>query len=202
MFENLENRMNNFHNALQELTDDNCAYVSFDFFTPSEIAKMIEQTDSLNFRTATKMVGNNVHQDMDVCFPAPRIGAFDQCACLLEQIIKSWSGFDDYILPDFHLNDFAAQRYHAGSQGIGIHKDGLRYKNLVIIINLEGQSRLFFTDKREDGARIKIDDRPGRIVLLKAAEFGGNQNDIRALHGVDTIDEGRLSLGFRYEPSR
>ena len=201
MFENSENRKDAFHHALDSLTENECAFASFDFFDVAEMTALIAQTDSLTFRSATKVVGNNVHQDMDVCFPAPRIGAFDKCASLLEQIIKSWSGFDQYILPDFHLNDFAAQRYPAGSQGIGIHKDGLRYKNLVIIITLSGQSRLFYTDKREGGERIKIDDSPGRIVLLKATGFGGNQDDIRALHGVDMIETGRLSLGFRFEPS-
>ena len=201
MFENSENRKDAFHHALNSLTENECAYASFDFFDVAEMTALIAQTDSLTFRSATKVVGNNVHQDMDVCFPAPRIGAFDKCASLLEQIIKSWSGFDQHILPDFHLNDFAAQRYPVGSQGIGIHKDGLRYKNLVIIITLSGQSRLFYTDKREGGERIKIDDSPGRIVLLKATGFGGSQDDIRALHGVDMIKTGRLSLGFRYEPS-
>jgi len=201
MFENSENRKDAFHHALDSLTENECAFASFDFFDVAEMTALIAQTDSLTFRSATKVVGNNVHQDMDVCFPAPRIGAFDKCASLLEQIIKSWSGFDQHILPDFHLNDFAAQRYPAGSQGIGIHKDGLRYKNLVIIITLQGQSRLFYTDKREGGERIKIDDSPGRIVLLKATGFGGSQDDIRALHGVDMIETGRLSLGFRFEPS-
>ena len=201
MFENSENRKDAFHHALNSLTENECAFASFDFFDVAEMTALIAQTDSLTFRSATKVVGNNVHQDMDVCFPAPRIGAFDKCASLLEQIIKSWSGFDQHILPDFHLNDFAAQRYPACSQGIGIHKDGLRYKNLVIIITLSGQSRLFYTDKREGGERIKIDDSPGRIVLLKATGFSGNQEDIRALHGVDRIETGRLSLGFRYEPS-
>lgn len=201
MFENSENRKDAFHHALDSLTENECAFASFDFFDVAEMTALIAQTDSLTFRSATKVVGNNVHQDMDVCFPAPRIGVFDKCASLLEHHIKSWSGFDQHILPDFHLNDFAAQRYPAGSQGIGIHKDGLRYKNLVIIITLSGQSRLFYTDKREGGERIKIDDSPGRIVLLKATGFGGNQDDIRALHGVDMIETGRLSLGFRFEPS-
>ena len=201
MFDIAESRKKAFHYALDNLTVDESAFTSFDFFDDAEITALIAQTDSITFRTATKIVGNNVHQDMDVCFPAPRIGSFDKCANMLEKIIKSWSGFEQHILPDFHLNDFAAQRYPAGSQGIGIHKDGLRYKNLVIIINLSGQSRLFYTDKRDGGERLKIDDSPGRIVLLKATGFGGSQYDVRALHGVDMVETGRLSLGFRYEPS-
>ena len=32
------------------------------------------------------------------------------------------------------INDFAVQSYPAHSLGIGIHKDGLRYRNLVFIL--------------------------------------------------------------------
>ena len=201
MFALSASRSNAFHSALDRLTKPECLYTSFDFFTKEEIKELVMQAADISFRKATEIVGNNVHQDMDVCFPAPRIGAFDKCACLMESTIHSWGGFDQYLLPAFHLNDFAVQRYPAGSKGIGIHKDGLRYKNLVIIITLSGVSRLFHTNKREGGRRIKIDDKPGRIVLLKATGFGGETQDRRALHGVDNIETGRLSIGFRYEPS-
>ena len=201
MFVPSTERVELFHNALDRLAMPDNAYASFDFFTDEEIQAMIAQSKDITFRKATAIVGNNVHQDMDVCFPAPRMASFDECACLLEGLIKSWHGFDDNFLPAFQLNDFAVQRYPAGSKGIGIHKDGLRYKNLIIIITLSGESRLFYTDKREGGARVKIDDRAGRIVFLKAAGFGGETQDIRALHGVDNVKTGRLSIGFRYEPS-
>ena len=199
MFSPTSDQIDAFHNALNELAEPDCCYTSFAFFLAAEIDAMIQQTSSLLFRTATAIVGNNVHQDMEVCFPAPRQGVFDECATLLETLIHGWSGFKDNMLPDFQLNDFAVQKYGAGSKGIGIHKDGLRYKNLVMIITLSGESRLFYTDKREDGQRIAINDTPGRIVLLKATEFGRSKQDMRALHGVDNIKSGRLSIGFRYE---
>ena len=200
MFGLTDSRAQAFHDALDGFANPDCDYTSFDFFTEEEIEALIVQSSDISFRKATEIVGNNVHQDMDVCFPAPRIGSFDACARLLESLIQSWEKFDTYLLPEFHLNDFAVQRYGAGSKGIGIHKDGLRYKNLIIIITLSGESRLFHTDKREGGTRVKIDDKPGRIVLLKATGFGGETQDKRALHGVDNIKTGRLSIGFRYEP--
>ena len=200
MFEISAGRAHTFHNALETLTQPDCHFASFAFFTSDEIEAMIAQTSTLSFRTATAVVGNNVHQDMDVCFPAPRIDVFEKCACLLEEVIRKWEGFEKNILADFQLNDFAVQRYPAGSKGIGIHKDGLRYKNLVIIITLSGNSRLFYTENRDEAERITIEDNPGRIVLLKATEFGGATHDVRALHGVDKIETGRLSIGFRFEP--
>jgi hypothetical protein len=99
------------------------------------------------------------------------------------------------------LNDFAIQRYPAGSRGIGIHRDGRRYHGIVIIITLAGISRLASCSDRAGGGRRRIDDRPGRIVLLTASGFDGRDDeDVRPLHTVDQITDGRLSLGFRYEP--
>jgi hypothetical protein len=99
---------------------------------------------------------------------------------------------------DFRFDDFAIQRYPAGSRGIGVHRDGLRYQHIVMIATLAGQSRLFATPIRDGGQRRVIDDRPGRIVLLSAPEFAGRTGEAaRPLHGVDHVQGGRLSLGLR-----
>ena len=199
MFSPSSDQIDVFHNALNELAKPDRCYTSFAFFSAVEIDAMIQQTSSLLFRTATAVVGNNVHQDMEVCFPAPRQGVFDECATLLETIIHGWSGFKDHMLPDFQLNDFAVQKYGAGSNGIGIHKDGLRYKMLVFIITLAGSSRLFYTNQRQGGKRYAINDTPGRLVILKAHQFKDMADDERILHGVDRLAGGRLSIGFRHE---
>ena len=97
------------------------------------------------------------------------------------------------------LNDFAIQKYPTGSEGIGIHKDGLRYKNIVLIITLAGQSRLFKTQDRDGTHRVAINDVPGRLVMIKAPGFQGMAPENRLLHGVDRVTKGRLSIGFRQE---
>ena len=96
------------------------------------------------------------------------------------------------------FDDFSIQRYPAGSRGIGIHRDGKRYKHIVVIITLSGQSRLFATASRNGETRQRINDRPGRLVLLSADGFAGRYDeDSRPLHGVDCVRTGRLSIGFR-----
>ena len=40
----------------------------------------------------------------------------------------------------FRFNDFAIQRYAPRSQGIGIHRDGERYRHIVVIATLAGNS--------------------------------------------------------------
>lgn len=199
MFEVSDSRLSALHTALDQLSAPDETHITLPFFTDQEIAEMVAGTAHLSFRPAKAVVGNDVHQDMEVCFPAPRIGAFDACANLLEEGVNAWSGRANFIPLPLHLNDFAVQKYAAGSQGIGIHRDGLRYKYLVFIITLKGQSRLFSTDKRQGGERLAIDDRPGRLVMIKAPEFADFDASQRLLHGVDTIRKGRLSIGFRHE---
>ena len=201
MFDNTPVRQQKFHAALDRLSKPESHFVSFSFFSPDEIASMIADTADLSFRAATPVVGNNVHQDMEVCFPAPRIASFEACASLLEDLVCDWPDFDTSIAKPFALNDFAVQRYGPQSKGIGIHKDGLRYRNLVFIICLDGVSRLFHCQDRQGHKKIAINDAPGRIVILKAPGFVGFDPDRRVLHGVDRISKGRLSIGFRCEAS-
>lgn len=199
MFKLTETRTSTFHAALDKLCFPDETHISLPFFTSDEIDQMKEEVADLSFRPASAVVGNQVHQDMNVCFPAPRQNAYDACASLLEEGVNSWDKAPTYLGKKLHLNDFAVQHYHEGSKGIGIHKDGLRYKFLVFIITLDGQSRLFHTADRSGTERIAIDDRPGRLVMLKAPDFAGFEADKRVLHGVDQITSGRLSIGFRHE---
>ena len=195
------------HNDRQKAMNQACDWLSapdethcaIPFFTQDEIAAMISDTKGLDFRQAQQSVGNNVHQDMRVCFPAPRIASFAACAALLERAVNGWPNRATFIKEPLCLNDFAVQDYPANSNGIGIHKDGLRYKYLVFIITLSGQSRLFHSPTREGVERFASADKPGQLVMLKAPDFTGFDANKRLLHGVDQITEGRLSIGFRHE---
>ena len=85
--------------------------------------------------------------------------------------------------------------------GIGVHRDGRRYYGIVVIVTLAGASRLVSCADRAGKAKRRIDDRPGRVVLLTATGFDGRMEEtVRPLHSVDRVEAGRLSLGFRYEP--
>ena len=83
-----------------------------------------------------------------------------------------------------------------------MHRDGKRYHGIVVIVTLDGESRLVSCVDRAGSAKRRIDDRPGRVVLLTATEFDGRSDEaVRPLHMVDQVHGGRLSIGFRYEPS-
>ena len=191
--------------ALHRLAQPGRQWVSFNFLTKDEVACLTKLAECQSFRSARPQISyksNRVFQDFDICFPAPRIDAFDQFAHCLE---KGLFQAGQMMTPspfstDFWFNDFAIQRYPPGSGGIGIHRDGLRYRHIVVIATLAGKSRLFSTPSRDGEKRRVIDDRPGRIVLLSAPAFAGRTGEAaRPLHGVDHVEGGRLSLGLRVE---
>ena len=203
MFEIDQKRQTKLNAAISSLASPSCRWISLNFFTNKEVIALRNLACSQKFRKAKAKVSyraNQVYQDFDVCFPAPRIGSFDQLATSLEGSLFA-AGLIQKNNPfqtKFYFDDFAIQRYPVGSRGIGIHRDAKRYKHIVVIINLAGQSRLFSAMSREGATCQRIEDRPGHLVLLSAEGFAGRyKEDARPLHGVDQVDNGRLSIGFR-----
>ena len=203
MFAITDKRQKKLRRALVRLAQPSRRWVSLDFFSNVEINVLADLARVQQFRRAQSEIvhrANRVFQDFEVCFPAPRLGVFDDLATGLESgLFAAGSELaQNPFASRFRFDDFAIQRYPAGSRGIGIHRDGKRYKHIVVIITLAGQSRLFSTASRTGETRQRIDDRPGRLVLLSADGFAGRHNeDSRPLHGVDCVQSGRLSIGFR-----
>ena len=198
-------RVGQLRRALDRLAQPGRKWISFAFLTEDEVACLAKLAERQSFRSAHPEVSyksNRVFQDFDICFPAPRIDAFDQFAgCLERGLFKAGQMMTPSpFSTDFRFNDFAIQRYPPGSRGIGVHRDGLRYRHIVVIATLAGKSRLFSTPSRDGRKRRVIDDRPGRIVLFSAPAFAGRAGETaRPLHGVDHVQGGRLSMGLRVE---
>ena len=206
MFELNERRIRQLRHALARLQRPDRRCVSLAFFTADEVALLRQTAFTQEFRRAQNEIrhkGRTVFQDFDVCFPAPRTGAFDQVATQLETgLLRASVDLSNPPLSEtLNFADFAIQRYPVGARGIGIHRDGMRYRQIVVIITLDGASRLFTCADRQGRAKRRIDDRPGRLVLLSADGFAGRSGEgARPLHGVDRVSGGRLSLGFRTAP--
>ena len=80
MFELTERRQQKLQTEIARLAQPARRWVSFDFFSDAEIASLAELAEAQTFRQAQSEIThreNRVFQDFDVCFPAPRIGAFD-----------------------------------------------------------------------------------------------------------------------------
>ena len=88
------------------------------------------------------------------------------------------SGIQHYFSAPMSFNDIAAQHYKKGSNGIGIHRDGLRYRDLVLIICLSGRSELFTADNREGMGAQLIDDTPGTLAQKSRFRAESQQHSI------------------------
>ena len=87
MFELNDGRVRQLRRGLSRLQQPDRRYVSFSFFTGEEVALLRQTALAQEFRRAQNEIrhkGRAVFQDFDVCFPAPRTGAFDQVATQLE----------------------------------------------------------------------------------------------------------------------
>ena len=65
---------------------------SLPFLSAAEIDLLIADAKVASYRTATPEIehrGRRVHQDFDVCFPAPRTGVFAALADCLETCLRS-----------------------------------------------------------------------------------------------------------------
>jgi len=181
--------------------------VSVPFFSPDEVAMLIGQVSRLPMRKAKPRAGaagREVHQDFDICFPAPRQDALADLADLLEACVVEIEkdAISPFLDGPLTLNDVAVQHYARGSKGIGVHRDALRYRRLVFIITLAGNSRFCLcTDRDAAGARV-LDDSPGMLTILSAPGFRGREGEAaRPLHFVTDITGGRLSIGLRDDSS-
>tara|TARA_B100000575_G_scaffold127571_1_gene101656 strand:- start:3018 stop:3629 length:612 start_codon:yes stop_codon:yes gene_type:complete len=171
------------------------------FFAETEIELLRREATALPFKKAQPLVGKGVYQDFSICFPAPLKNSFKLAAQMLERACKIIEQKRQGLFEsEVKINDCAVQSYPAHSRGIGIHKDGLRYRNLVFILTLDGQSELFVCSDRLGTDRLVVSDEPGRLVIFPAPGFNYvEQEDQRPFHGVDNVVGGRLSIGFRQE---
>ena len=74
-------RVGQLRRALTRLAQPGCQWVSFAFLTKDEVACLTRLAKRQPFRSARPEISyksNRVFQDFDICFPAPRIDAFDQ----------------------------------------------------------------------------------------------------------------------------
>ena len=200
-----EGRIRAMTTAFQTLSQDGVLATSVPFFSPDDINHLIRHCIKLPMRQAKPRVGaagREVIQDFDICFPAPRERALAQLADLLEATIAEAQHRAEtpFIKEAFTLNDVAVQHYPPQSKGIGIHMDSLRYRGVVFIITLAGESTLSTCQDRDGNGATQINDQPGQLAVLSAPGFCGREGEgSRPLHYVHDVTAGRLSIGLRHD---
>ena len=108
-------RVGQLRRALDRLAQPGRQWVSFAFLTKDEVACLTKLAECQPFRSARPEISyksNRVFQDFDICFPAPRIDAFDQFAhCLETGLVQAGHMMTPSPFSiDFRFDDFAIQR--------------------------------------------------------------------------------------------
>ena len=191
--------VNKLMKGLVNINQEKSNHISIPFISKPFIFELIEQASILHFRKARALVGNSVTQDFEICFPAPRDGAIDILATSIERLfLEAINLLHEPPIKGPKFNDIAMQRYVSGSVGISPHKDHKKYTSVIIIVTLSGRSNFCVCDDR-NGKNAKIlDDRPGNILILPATGFKVLSNVFnRPIHFVNSISDGRLSIGLR-----
>ena len=70
----------------------------------------------------------------------------------------------------FKFKDIAVQKYKKGSSGIVIHRASQRYRELILIICLAGQSD-FFIANNCDGSSLQIINDTCRLIMMAGPGF-------------------------------
>lgn len=94
-------------------------------------------------------------------------------------------------------NEFMYQRYSAGSDvAVSTHRDSLRYRILIVVFSLEGNTRFeFVADRSGEGVLASYALESGSVVAIRAPAIGGP--DDRPFHRVHSPRIQRTSLTIR-----
>ncbi len=87
------------------------------------------------------------------------------------------------------------QRYEPGPIGIGAHRDGQSYINLVALLVLEGEDGLHSCDDEDGSNPVLVPNKAGDLILMRGSNFEGI--DQGHYHLVKDIRERRIVLAFR-----
>lgn len=187
--------------ALERLATPGCGAVSVPFLDPTEIEPLLQEARRLPYRQARPIVGEGekaVTQDFELSEALPPKGAVAAFARCLQARLLGLTG--NWFAPGFVLNDLIAQRYPAGSRGITPHRDHLRYRNLVVLLTLVGQGRLFLCKDRSGTSPQQVNITPGHLALMRAPGFAGQED--RPFHFLTDITSERISIGLRHDTRR
>lgn len=99
----------------------------------------------------------------------------------------------------YRPNEAFVMHYTPGRGGISAHRDHVRYRTLICIFSLQGQSTFSVLSERDGPPRAAYRVVPGDLCLLAAPDLPGAA-DPRPLHAASGPDgHGRVSLTFRQD---
>jgi hypothetical protein len=99
----------------------------------------------------------------------------------------------------FRFTHQVVHRYESGPIGIGAHRDGTSYINLVALLVLEGSGGLHSCDDENGRNPVLVPNKAGDLILIRGSGFDGYMHE--PYHLVKGITETRIVLAFRQKKS-
>ncbi len=176
---------------------------SFPFLNPEELEQIRHEIASYKLTEAVKKKGlGKVYQN----FLEAKI-YFDQSP-LIENTARRLEEYlihlfkqhpvDHAFIPDLCFNEARIQQYlPVGEFGIGPHKDGSRYRNVIAGLLVEGESCFYTCDDNKAANPELIPAEPGWCTILGAPGLFGLKS--RRYHFVGVVKKTRTVIGFRQD---
>jgi hypothetical protein len=188
--------------ALAALAEGDSGAVSLPFLDADDCRRLTAASARLSYRPARPIIGEGdkaVYQDFTLSMEIAPQSLIARFAGALEaRLAEALAGMRAPPLAAIpRLNDWIAQLYPVGSIGITPHRDHLRYRDLVLLITLTGQARLWVCRDRSGAGAQEVDIAPGRLVLMRAPGFADSQE--RPFHTLTEVTRRRYSLGIRHD---
>lgn len=94
------------------------------------------------------------------------------------------------------FNWVVAQRYTPESVGIGPHRDGAQFADVIALLVLDGEGGLWVCDDLDGSAAAPVPNEAGTLILLKGCGFAGSRK--QPIHYVSRVARERTVLAFRH----
>lgn len=174
--------------------------VSFPLLENNERVALLEEAKMQMYSKEEEYPGTHgVHQQMSVTTitkeQTPKLHAFVNTFEV--ELHRAFLSTSDLFLLERSLafTERRVQKYDAGSIGITPHTDGARFRNIIALIILEGNGKLYVCDDRAGTNSKQVKTDPGYCVLMRAPGF--MCEGIQPMHYVEAITADRYITGLR-----
>ncbi len=167
-----------------------------DFLGKSLCRRLLAESKVLTYSSEEPVVGKyNVRQNFSAAVANTQI--FDEFRITLQSYLNTMCAvvrpnpLSEYIA----FNEMRIQRYEPSSLGIGIHRDGKSFVNLIAVLVLEGKGDFCVCVDRELNGIRSLRNEPGDLILMRGPGFF--KSTVQPFHLVRNITERRTTLGLR-----
>ena len=168
------------------------------FISESTRKSLLAELHHRNFAEQPKVYGKqSVSQSFSASTDFPVDSIFVELARIAGERISRWfceSRQNIFVLP-LNFTDLVIQSYPQGNGGIGVHRDGKSFINLIAVLVIEGEGNFSFCDDRDGSNPRHIQNEPGDLILMRGVGFCGS--DHQPFHFVDGIRSQRTTFGMR-----